>query len=177
MNKSGTIKFADELIDKFIQLNGEFSDNAFITGDLAVDTTTEYGHLFEHADILYALADATHIQYDSLRDRERVARAVLHSARLEYPLSFHQWRACVREGVDPIPIASWAVTGGKDGGIATVEEIREYAIPDPKTPRWLKKFLQMQKLASAIIKDRNAPAHVIEMCMDIMPVQACPPMP
>jgi hypothetical protein len=168
------IKFADELLLQFDQLNADFSDNAFTTGDLACNVVDEYTHAFEHADILRNLADQTHIQYDSLRDRERVSRAVSHDARLQYPLSFHQWRALVRKDIDPIPDAEWCVSQDK---LPTVAEIYRHMQGFSNEPQWLKKFMQMQKLASAILKDSNAPAHVIEMCMDIMPVQACPPLP
>jgi hypothetical protein len=171
------IKFADELLLQFDQLNSELTDNAFRMGDLCVNVCDEYGHLYKHADILHAIADNTAACYDTLRARESVARAVCRQARLEYPLSFHQWRALVRKDTDPLPMADWALTGGKDGGIATVKEIYRHLGKDPDMPLWLRVFTNMQREAQCIITDNTAPAHVIEMCMDIVPVIPCPPMP
>jgi hypothetical protein len=168
------IKFSDELLLQFDQLNGEFTDNAFSTGDLAAQVADEYGHLYAHADILRALADQTHIQYDSLRDRERVARAIPRSARLQYPLSFHQWRACMSRHSDPISIAEWAVSQDK---LPTVNEIREHVGADPENPRWLKRFIRLQDIAQSIIIDDDTPGHVVDICVQIVSIEACPPMP
>jgi hypothetical protein len=168
------IKFADELLLQFDQLNSEFSDNAFSTGDLSIQTVDEYSHLFEHADILRALADATHIQYDSLRDRERVARAIPLKARQIYPLSFHQWRACMSRHSDPIQVAEWCVDQDK---LPTVEEIRNHVGPDPEVPKWLKTWNKMQQLAEALVMYDDTPASVYEVAVQVGSIEWHPPYP
>ena len=168
------IKFADELLQQFDQLNSEFTDNAFGTGDLAVSVVIEYSHLYEHADILKALAAQTHIQYDSLRDRERVSRAIPLNARQIYPLSFHQWRACMSRQSDPLLVAEWCVSQDK---LPTVEEIRNHVGPYPEKPRWLKQFIRLQDIAQNVLDNKDTPGHVIDVLVPVVAIEGIPPMP
>jgi hypothetical protein len=171
------IKFADELLLQFDQLNSELTDNAFRMGDLCVNVCDEYGHIYQHSDILRAIADNTGMCYDTLRDRERVARAVSRDARMEIPLSFHQWRSLVRKDTDPLPMAYWALTGGRDGGIATVKEIQHRMGKDPELPEWLRAWNKMKQLAGMVVMYDDTPASVYEVAVQVGSIEWHPPLP
>lgn len=170
------IKFADDILLQFDQLNSEFTDNAFGMGDLAAQVVDEYLHVAEHADILRSLGNATHIQYDTLRDRERVARAIPRSARMQYPLSFHQWRACLSLKSNPLEVADWCVSQDK---LPTVNEIRLHVQGiSLDEPAWLRRFIKLQEAAQVILSDDRTPPHVVEALVPVVSiVPQHPPYP
>jgi len=107
-----------------IQVEASTAAGRFAIGDLINLRSEQAGASFR--EVAYALADEAGASGETYRDSATVARAVEADWREEFPLTFHQWRACVPGGA--YDMAVWACEEGvsPSGRPASARRIREH---------------------------------------------------
>jgi hypothetical protein len=175
------INFSDGLIDELAQYNDELTANAWRIGDLLVMAVDEYKHLTKYAaPILRELASQTGGSAETYRDRERVCRKIPPKARAKYPLSFHQFRACLAAGDNWQFYAEWAMEYADDhnGRPASVDAIRaQVSGNDDEDPTWMKQFMKIQEKAEVVLCNPETPAHVRDALDKLIRIDPHPPRP
>ena len=121
-------------------------------------------HKKEHATMIIQMATNTGADKSTLRSREKMSTFYQMGWRATWqpPYTYHHLRALMGAGPDGwADVASWGLTGGYNGGLATVEEIRDHirGAVDP-TELTRKRLVSLQRMASKIIQAEETPIKV-----------------
>ena len=118
----------------------------------------------EHAAMIRLMAENTGADESTLRSRKKMSTFYDKITREEWmpPYTYHHLRALMAVGRDQwTETATWGLTGGWNGGLVTVKEIREH-IRGKTEPLVLtqQRLERLQKLASKIIEAEETPRPV-----------------
>lgn len=164
MEPLNSLKLPESAIALLVQAAGDESASKLAVGDVVAELIDELipGGLSDREYDLWvrairsAAASITGLAFDTIRDRERVARAVPLELRGEYPLFlYHHWRALLSSGARFHFYTRWlAAETELRGRVPPVDEIHgriAAARESASIPLWLRRLGYLDRIAGKML--------------------------
>ena len=170
LHKNGKLILPDEIENLLIQKASDIDKNYWDLGDITVDLVDELKSIYPKFEIRGAIARTTNFATETIRDQERMSRMIPANKRT-YPLSRHQYRACLAAGKDWEKYAIRAVEEMDQYGGRTppVTIIRKWVAgtEEEYQEKWIKILEKVQELCELLTAE-NVPDPVRIMAKEVL---------
>lgn len=149
----------DAVFEQLRHLLDMEAKNQWAVGDFIVDVWTEIEKYTPederkqaHAKMITEMATKTGADKSTLRSREKVAGFFDERTRNRWvpPYTYHHMRALAAVGEGWEEVALWGLSGGHNGHLATVDEMRQHIKGSVTPEQW--RFEQFDKLDLHILR-------------------------
>lgn len=117
-----------------------------------------------HAEMINQMAYGTGADKSTLRSREKMSMFYTKEDRAKWDMyTYHQLRAIRKAGENWETVAEWGMTGGYNGGVATIDELRAKIDGEiDANELCMKRLIVLERKIRVILDDLSTPASVRE---------------